>query len=830
MSVSRNPTFQPAPGNFPERDMDTLTLSIPMNLPALRWKMIGRKAEIQQIQQFLSQEVPRLLTLTGFGGAGKTTLALHVAHSLLNRFPGGVFFVDISTLNDPALILSAIAQAINLPEEPRRALKDTLRDFLSNRLVLFVLDNFEQVISGAPILAELLDENPHLRLLVTSREALRLRGEQVIPILPMPPDDAIQMFLQRARALDPAFQLTESNAASISELCLKLDGLPLAIELAATRTKMFSPQSLLARLQSELETGSPLLATLTSGARDLPVRQQTLRNAIAWSYNPLSQNEKKILWAAALFRPTFGIAALAHVAGLSEDETFQVLESLVEKNLIQSTHEQLPRFTMLDTISEFVLEQAQQAGEWQPLLRAFIFYFRDTVDTAASKIEQNNLTSAMAQIDLEHENVLFALGQALTLHENDMFSAAIRMLAGLEQYWFAHCYYGEARKYIEQAHSLLQTRGTPHERATVYSILGTYSWTQYDFTGAVDAHRQSLVLFEQSGDNIQLGRTMVNLAANLDNLGEFIQADHYYQSGLALSQKHGDMWNELRAACNMGNRYHQILHDDERALACWQTGLAVAERLDLRYEANTIRFNQAALFYDIRDYEKADFLLGSIVHSAQANHFPQILLFAYALQAMIATRRQDFSSARSLFLLAFQNGRDYVKQGLLFELVEGLVELCLGQRQYEIAALLLGATDWGNPTQLITRDLPAGLERHTAIINLRAALGSNAFQRAWGQGKQMSSDDLLTFAIAQCRLGEEKQHSDPLLSTLTAREVDALRLLARGKTNEEIARELVVVQKTAEKHVANILRKLGVKNRTEAAAWAAKMDLADAEK
>jgi predicted ATPase len=330
MNVSRNPTLQTTPGGLSERGMNALASSVPRNLPALRWEMIGRRTEIQQIQQFLSQEVPRLLTLTGFGGAGKTTLALHVAHSLLERFPGGVFFVDISTINDPALILSAIAQAINLPEEPRRALKDTLRDFLSNRLVLVVLDNFEQVIDGAPTLAALLDENPHLRLLVTSREALRLRGEQVLPILPMPSEDAVQMFLQRARALNPAFQLTEANAESISELCAKLDGLPLAIELAATRTKMFSPQALLARLQSDLETSSPLLATLTTGARDLPLRQQTLRNAIAWSYNPLSAGEKKTLWAAALFRPTFGIETLAQVTGQPEDETIRALESLLD--------------------------------------------------------------------------------------------------------------------------------------------------------------------------------------------------------------------------------------------------------------------------------------------------------------------------------------------------------------------------------------------------------------------------------------------------------------------------------------------------------------------
>jgi non-specific serine/threonine protein kinase len=830
MDISHDSALQTLPGSLSERDMASLTSSIPMNLPTLRWQMIGRTEEIQQIQQFFSQQNPRLITLTGFGGAGKTTLALHVAHSLLEHFTGGVFFIDISTINDPALILSAIAQAIDSPEEPRRALKNTLRDFLSNRLILFVLDNFEQVISGSPILAELLDENPHLRLLVTSREALHLRGEQVVPILPMPSADAVQMFLQRARTLNPAFQLTESNAASISELCAKLDGLPLAIELAATRTKMFSPQALLARLRSDLETGSPLLATLTSGARDLPLRQQTLRNAIAWSYNPLSASEKKTLWAAALFRPTFGVEVLALLTGLPQDETIQVLESLLDKNLIQSTQEELARFTMLDTIREFMREQARQGGQWQSLLRAFVFYFRNQVGTAASEIEHHHLAPALAQIDLERENILFAMEQGLISEETDLFSAAIKILAGLEQYWFAHCYYGEARKYIEQSLSLVRIQGTHQEQAVVYSILGTYRWSQYDFSSAADAHRQSLVLFEQAGDNIQLGRSMVNLAANLDSLGEFEQADQYYGNGLALSQKHGDAWNELRASCNMGARYHQILHDNERAIACWQSGLAVAERLGLRYEANTIRFNQAILFYDTRDFRRADSLLVNIVQSAQSDHYPQILLLAYGLQAMIATQRGDLVSARHLFLDAFQTNRELVSFEQLAELFEALAELCLRLRQFEAAAFLLGATAGGDLPQPTTRILPVILERQKATISLRAALGSAVFEQAWEQGKQMPFNDLLAFAHVQCRLGDKKQPCDPILSTLTAREVDALRLLAQGKTNEEIAKALVIVQKTAEKHVANILRKLGVKNRTEAAAWAAQMDLTDPEK
>ncbi len=812
--------------------LPSLAATVPTNLPVDRTRLIGREQEIESIKDLFLRDDINLVTITGFGGAGKTMLALHVARSMLEHFSGGVFLIDLSAITEPALVLSTIAKTLNVQEEPKREIKDTLTDFLTNRSILFVLDNFEQLVGGAPIIADFLISNPHICMLVTSREALRLRGEQVVAISALSNEDAMQLFLQRAQSLNPAFQLTSENSAIVSNLCEKLDGYPLAIELAAMRTKMFSPQALLARFQSDLGTGSPLLATLTSGSRDLPPRQQTLRNTIAWSYSLLSDVEQKLLRAAAVFRSGFGIESLFSVAGVPEEEALESLASLVDKHLVQSMQAEIPRFMMLETIREFAREQGQFAKEWDGLTSALIIYYRNMTCSAASEIENEDATAAMARIDLEHDNLIAALDEALASLDADLFSAGIDLMDGMEHYWFRRCYFSEAGKYIDRAMQLEDQRGQGNARvsAMIHGLKGSLLWARYDFADAVEAHKKSLLFFEQTGDEVRIGRAMINLAVNLDSIGEIEQGGVFYEKGLALSQQAGDFWNEFRAANNMGTRYHHLLNENDRALTCWQFAFGAAEHLGKHYECAVVRFNMACMFYDTREFKRAGSLLTWVIQTVREKQFPQVLAFACGLQTMVLVQQQDFPSAISLFLEALQISRDVGERALILELFECGAGLCMAQKKYEPAAILLGAVEDMNPKTPMARTLPMWHGREQAFDRLRSELGNTAFQKAWERGWDINFDDLFNFIIAQFRMAEKAQVSASVLSTLTARELDTLKLLAQGKSNEEISLELVIVQKTVEKHVANILRKLGVKNRTEAAAWSIEKGLTEQTK
>lgn len=822
MASSRNSPLEPITGNFSRNEMNVLTSSIPVKLPALRGQCVGREKELQHLQQLLKSEDVSLVTLTGFGGAGKTTLALQVAYSMFETFTGGLFFIDLSVITEPALIFSTIAKTLHVQEEPQRDIKDTLKDFLANRSILFVLDNFEQLISGASVIAEFLDMNPNIKVIITSRESLRLRAEQVLPISPLPREEAVQLFVKRAQSLNPDFQLTEENASVISELCGKLDGLPLAIELAAMRTKMFSPQTLLTRLQSDLGTGSPLLATLTLGARDLPQRQQTLRNTIAWSYGLLNDSEKKVLLAAALFRSGVGMMPIATVAGVPENEALESLASLVDKHLIQSIQSDNPHFMMLESIREFAREQAQQTNQWDALFRMFIIYYRDLIQRAAFEIENGNSLSAMREIDLEHDNLLVALDEALASQDMDIFLMGIHLMGGMDQYWFQRCYFSEAEKYINLALKLEYTHTQKDVQilAIVYELKGTLQWMRSDFAGAVDSHKICLSLFEKAGNKIRSGRSMVNLGVNLDSIGDFAQAGIYYEKGLALAQQEGDLWSELRVKNNMGSHYHHSLKDPDRALACWQSALAIAESLHGYFESATIRFNMACLFYSAGDFERTTPILTDAIQIARDHQFPQMLAATCGLQAMVAVERKDFSAASILFLEAFEISHTTGFPDLLYELIEGIASLCLVQKWYEKLSILLAAIEGHTSLVEVQRLLPVCIGLKNAVDITRRAMGNESFERAWQTGKRMRYEELYIFAQNLFLVDDGRQPQGQALSMLTIRELETLRLLARGKSNEEISHELVVVQKTVEKHVANILRKLGVKNRTEAAAWA----------
>lgn len=803
-------------------EMVGLASTIPTNLPPLHGKLIGRDPELQAIYDLFTKNQERLVSLAGFGGVGKTTLAIHAAHALFEKFPGGLFFVDLTSIAEPAMILPCIAKVLGVQEIPNRELAETLRDFLANRSILFVLDNFEHLIEGAHIVSDFLMANPYVRILVTSRESLRLRGERVLPIIPLENELSMQVFVQYAQTLNPHFRLTEDNTPVIKELCKKLDGIPLAIELAAMRTRMFTPQALLARLQSDLGTDSPLLATLTSGPRDMPERQQTLRRMIAWSYNLLTDQEKYFLQAAAFFRSGFEIQILAQVTAVPENETEQVIISLVDKNLLQPVYESQARFYLLESIREFGLEQAKVADGWQELQSNFVFAFQELTQEATHDIETDQGEQGIPWLKAENSNMLAALEIALKADDKRVLTAGMFVLESFDHYWFPYCRYSEAKKYLSLAQQRVEKDGSDFDRAVVYGLLGTLRWSFFDLQSAVDFHRASADLFTALGDEKRLGRVLNNLAATLELFNRPKESEEYYLQSLNLAHKTSDLWNKIRVLCNLGTRNEPGLDkkNKEQKLEYLHQAHDLAVNLGRSYGLAIIEFNLSCIYYAARNLPRAIAFLEKCVKIADEHEYLQIMSFGRGLLGRIAIEQGAKQQAYSYLKQALEFSTISNFQTTSCEVVEVIAELCISNNQRDEAVILLSCVFDKLPDNSNSRTLPALQTTEEQLAQLKQDLGEERYARSFQKGRLMSLTEVYTLAFSLCVSVDADSSTLSVVSQFTNRELDVLRLLAQGKTNEEISAELVVVLKTVEKHAANIFRKLGVKNRTEAAAWA----------
>ena len=415
-----------------------------INLPTPLTPLLGREQETATLHGLLRRPDVRLVTITGSGGVGKTSLALRIAHELRDIFREGVHFIPLTSISDPTLIIPTIVHRLGITESPNRLLLDSLKDFLLNKQVLLLLDNFEQIVSAAPLLTEVLETGDSLKLLVTSREALRLRGEYEFPLSPLAlPDQSsvetllqypgIALFVQRAQAIQPEFKLTTDNAASVAEICARLDGLPLAIELAAARIKLLPPQAMLVRLQESS------LELLTSGAHDLPARQQTLRSAIQWSYDLLNADEQRTFRSLSVF--VGGCTLKAALTAIGPPTSLDMLDSLVNKSLLRQIEtDGEPRLTMLETIREFGLEQLTHTHELESARRAHAFHYLSFVEEAESHLTGVDQKAWIKRLDREQDNLRAALQWAIGYHEGEL---AQRIAGALQPFWLTRGYWSE---------------------------------------------------------------------------------------------------------------------------------------------------------------------------------------------------------------------------------------------------------------------------------------------------------------------------------------------------------------------------------------------------
>jgi predicted ATPase/class 3 adenylate cyclase len=528
------------PTNFPP----PRTLDTPTNLPPQRTGFVGRSGELRQVREMVLGR--RLITLTGPGGTGKTRLALEAAAGLIESFPDGVFFVDLAPLHDPDLVPEAISRACGVREESTHSVEETLVDHLRDRSVLLVLDNFETVVDAAPVVALILDRSPEVRVLATSRTHLRLSGEQQVPVPPLAlPDltagasslrrsDAVELFVQRASSVDPGFALSDANAADIAEIAARLDGLPLAIELAAARIKVLPPRSMCERLGTRL----PLL---TGGPRDLPERQRTLRGAIGWSYELLADQERALFRRLCVFVGGWTLEDADLVVNRGReicDDTLESMQSLIEHSLVGRVGDSTggPRFGMLETIREYGLERLAVEDDSPTIRRRHAERYQALAGEAAGGFAGLEGGRWGRVLDREHDNLRAALAWSIEMREPDL---GLELGSSLWRFWQTRGHLTEGRRWMS---SLLAVAG---DRRTTSAVRGLYAagslaYWQNDLEEAGRSYTEGLALARDLGDPVLIAEGLYNLGYAVGAMGQPREARRQFEEAREIFESAGD--------------------------------------------------------------------------------------------------------------------------------------------------------------------------------------------------------------------------------------------------------------------------------------------------
>jgi predicted ATPase/class 3 adenylate cyclase len=779
------------PADFPPlRTDDRRTDTLPVQLTPL----IGREHEVTTVVRLLRRDNVRLVTFTGPGGTGKTRMALQVGSELADVFAGGVFFVPLASISDPMLVMPTIARALGIRDGVGQPVLTRLVEVLQKEQILLLLDNFEQVVEAAPQMAELLSSCPQLKLLVTSREVLHVRSEREFAVPPLASPDptnlpklsalarapSVALFLQRAQAVKPEFKLTSTNARAVAEICVRLDGLPLAIELAAARMKLLSPQALLSRLDRPL-------TMLTGGARDVPARQQTLRNTIEWSYQLLNAREQRLFRWLSVFVSGCTLQAAEAICTRPEDEAEQILDgvaSLVDKSLLQRVEQpeegsEDQRLLMLETIREYGLEVLIASGEGNAARQAHADYFLQLAEEAEPALKGPLLVDWLDRLEQEHDNLRAALQWAI---ENGRGEIALRLGIALERFWVVRGIRNEGRIFLERA--LVESKGVAADvRAKALLAAARLAFNQSNYEEGEELAQEGLELFRELGDRRGIALSLNRLGVAAWRRGDFRSARILLEEDLTLFRELGDRdrvaWslfmhglldNKQGEYAGAFSRFEESLAlfkelGNKRGIAASLTQLAGTLFVSLGNQDMIYPLLEQGLSLDREVGDKegmavASLLLGWVtlkqgdIATARSRVEESLTLYremehregmaeALSMLGKVEVARGDHAFARTLYEDSLAMAQEIGDKELIASGIEGLASVVAMQGERAWATRLWGNAEVlreaiGAPLQPIER-----ADHEQAVATARDHLGEQSFASAWAEGRAMTAEQVL---------------------------------------------------------------------------------------
>ncbi len=755
----------------------------PDNLPRQLTSFIGREWELQDLKGLLERS--RLLTLTGPGGGGKTRLGLQLAAEVSGGFPDGVYFVPLAPVGNPELVLSSIAEGIGLRDVGDRPLLDRLRSHLQSARVLLLLDNFEHLIASAPVVAHILQATAELRIVVTSRAPLHVSGEQEFEVPPLQvPDQArvtvaavagcesVRLFAERARAAWPGFVLDEENAAVVAGITQRLEGLPLAVELAAARIKLLPPAALLARLEHSL----PLLV---GGARDLPQRQQTLRGTIAWSYRLLGAGTGRLLAACSVFRDGISLEGAESVCAAAIDlgvEVLDGLEELVDQSLLRRVEGTGgPRFGMLYMVREYAAERLAEMPERARVKEAHAATFLTLAEAAMHGLRGPGELEWLDRLEVEHQNIRAAIDWYAQHEPCD----AVRLAAAMSRFWGVRGHFTEGRRRLT---ALLELCGDgTSTRVKALTGAASLAIDQGDRAEARDLLGEAIQLSQQLGYRRGEATALVYLGRSLIAGGYPAEAGPYVDRAL------------------------QLLHQEDDP-----TAVAIA----LLYAGLAAHFTG--------QFEEACARYGRSVDLCRAAGFRSV--GARSLQQLGRSRLElgDIRGARSALQEALPTCLELGDRWVIPIVMGGFAGVAARTGRPRRALRLAGVAHGLCEAGQFSMPVPVEAELERWLAPARNQLGSVAAQ-VMAEGRRMSLAEAVSYALGD--EPEEAWRSRPR-RTLTRRELEVAALVAQGRTNRGIAGQLHLSVRTVDTHVDHVLTKLGFNNRAQLVAWAYESGLA----